>query len=509
MFVRKKHNTSGSVSVQIIDKSEGKYKVVQTIGSSKDPDEIEKLYTKAYYRIPEILKQRSFDFLEAEDQATINALEGLNNLNIHVLGPEFIFGTLFDRIGFNRIKNELFRHLVITRLVYPGSKLKTIDYLQRYKGIRIDKHKIYRFLDTFYNTHKNTAEQIAFEYTKHVLGNCISVVFYDLTTLYFEAEDEDDLRIIGFNKDGKFQKPQIFLGLTVGRYGYPISYDVFRGNTYEGHTLLPALDKIQKKYDLGKPIVIADAALLSADNLEILAKNGYRYIIGARIKSEKKEIKAEILEQAKGIKDGDSFVIKKPDGVRLVVTYSDKRARKDAHNRERGIRRLHKRIKTGKLTKEAINNRGYNKFLTLTGKVIITIDEDKIRADQKWDGLKGYMTNTRLSSKTIAENYGHLWQIEKAFRISKTDLKVRPIFHYRQRRIEAHICIAFVAYTIYKELERLLYKCNAPFSAQRAIELTQNMYEVSCTLPKSQKEVSRILEMSNEQNILWKIIRNS
>ena len=109
-------------------------------------------------------------------------------------------------------------------------------------------------------------------------------------------------------------------------------------------------------------------------------------------------------------------------------------------------------MRSGKLSKEHINNRGYNKYLKLSGEVNITIDYEKYEADSVWDGLKGYVTNTSLSRKKVIENYSQLWQIEKAFRISKTDLRIRPIYHRLKNRIEAHICICFTAYTIYKEL---------------------------------------------------------
>ena len=195
------------------------------------------------------------------------------------------------------------------------------------------------------------------------------------------------------------------------------------------------MENIEKKYGFAKPIVVSDAALLTRKNLENLAKEKYQFIIGARIRNESNKIKREILKRAKGIHNGKGFSMRKPDGTRLIVTYSDKRQKKDVHNRKRGLLKLRQRVKSGKLTKESINNRGYNKFLMLKGEIKVVIDADKIKEDQLWDGLKGYITNTELSLKHIVENYRHLWQIEKAFRMSKTDLKIRPIYHYRKKRI--------------------------------------------------------------------------
>jgi hypothetical protein len=270
MFVRKLRNRSGSISVQIISKEGGKYRVVKTVGTSKDPDEIAKLVIEAKNQINYPDNQTSLFPILSEADATIeNFLGDMSNAQVHTIGPELIFGKLFDRLGFNVIKEKLFRHIVIARLAYPSSKLKTVDYLCRYQGIQMEVVTVYRFLDRLRDKYKETVECIAYEHTKRILKT-ISVVFYDMTTLYFETEDEDDLRKIGFSKDGKFQCPQIMLGLLVGQNGYPIGYDIFEGNVFEGKTILPTLENAQKKFGLGKPVVIADAALLSKQNLKNL-----------------------------------------------------------------------------------------------------------------------------------------------------------------------------------------------------------------------------------------------
>ena len=168
--------------------------------------------------------------------------------------------------------------------------------------------------------------------------------------------------------------------------------------------------------------------------------------------------------------------------------------------------RLEKKIKAGKLTKSAINNKGYNKYLKLTGEVEITIDYNKYQQDNVWDGLKGYVTNTKLTDKEVLENYRHLWHIEKAFRMSKTDLRIRPIYHRLQRRIEAHICISFTAYCIYKELERVLKEEKSAISLRQAAELTHNIYQIRYTLPESKLEKSITLKMDKMQTELCQII---
>lgn len=503
MFIRKLKNRSGSISVQIISKSGGKYKVVKTIGCGRTEQEIQKLEYLGKQELERLSMQPKL-FISETDTIIDNIFAALSNSSIRVVGPELIFGKIYDKIGFNKIEEKLFRHLVISRLAFPLSKLKTIEYLYRYQSVSLNIDTVYRFLDKLNNQLKNEVEQIAFNHTKKVLYGNISVVFYDMTTLYFEASDEDDLRKTGFSKDGKHSNPQIFLGLLVGLGGYAIGYDIFEGNTYEGHTLIPFLEKISQKFNLDKPVVVADSGLLSKDNIVALQQQEYQYILGARIKNEPKQIKEKILEAK--LKNGQIQKIKKDENSRLIISYSDKRAKKDTHNRERGLKRLEKRIRSGKLTKSNINNRGYNKYLKLEGEVSIEIDYDTFEKDKQWDGLKGYVTNAKLSDKAIIESYSNLWHIEKAFRMSKTDLRIRPIYHRLKRRIEAHICISFTAYCIYKELERILYKEKSNLSLEKAKEHTHNMYEITYTLPESKHTKSKLLKMDDEQAELYQIV---
>ncbi|MGQ1788539.1 MULTISPECIES: IS1634 family transposase [unclassified Saccharicrinis] len=503
MFIRKKPNRSGSVSVQVIQKVKGVNRVIKSIGCATTQQNIDKLVDVGYQEIEKITGQSNL-FLSDKDSNTEEALLNISNSDIRTVGPEMVFGKIYNHIGFNQIEEELFRHLVISRLAFPLSKLKTVDYIYRYQGIHLSVDKIYRFLDKLHDKLKDQVEQIAFTHTLKVLGGNLSVVFYDMTTLYFEASDEDDLRKTGFSKDGKHQKPQIFLGLLVGLGGYAIGYEIFEGNTYEGHTLIPFLEKISAKFNLAKPIVVADSGLLSKDNLAALESDGYEYILGARLKNEPDSIKQKILGLSLG--DGEVFCINKPDGKRLIISYSKKRAAKDQYNRTRGLTRLEKKVKSGKLTKSSLNNRGYNKYLTMLGDVTIEIDYEKFEQDAKWDGLKGYVTNTKLKEEEVINNYGNLWHIERAFRMSKTDLRIRPIYHRLRNRIEAHICISFTAYAIYKELERILALEDTELSIRKAAEITHNMYQITYTLPDSKQTRSTLLKMDTEQEELYEII---
>ena len=504
MFLREKKNKSGSISIQIIQKLRGRYKVLQTIGSGRSEQEVVRLTYLGKQEIERLSNQPGLFVLENDLQIE-QMFSNLSNASIRTVGPEIIFGKLYDTIGFNSINEELFRHLVIARIAYPLSKLKTVDYLYRYQGITLDITAVYRFLDKLNDSLKTQVERISYAHTLKILKGEISVVFYDMTTLYFEAEDEDDLRKTGFSKDGKHSNPQIFLGLLVGTGGYAIGYDIYEGNIFEGHTLVPFIEKISTKFDLNKPIIVADAGLLSTDNIKALESKGYEYILGARIKNEPDKIKKQIFEHK--LSNGQTICINKSEKTRLIVAFSNKRAAKDQHNRNRGLQRLEKQIKVGKLTKSNINNRGYNKYLKMEGEISIQIDYEKFNTDAIWDGLKGYITNTRLTNEEVIENYKSLWNIERAFRMSKTDLRIRPIYHRLRTRIEAHICISFTAYAIYKELERLLKQSKSTLSIKRSVEITQNMYQITYMLPQSKHIKSNLMKMDDEQTELYNIIK--
>ncbi|WP_457745340.1 IS1634 family transposase [Sulfurimonas sp.] len=480
MYVRKKKNSSGSVSIQIIKKVNGKSKVVESIGCSKDPNEIERLFKKAKERIKE-LEPTLFDSIEQKDKKL--KFLSISNEQVIPIGDELFFGKIFDRIISKKTifqsvykksdKHELFKALVISRILYPGSKLYLSDYLFHFKKKEISDEAIYRLVDSIYKGEiKQRVEEAVYQDTLAKIDNNLIVSFYDVTTLFFESESEDDLRRIGFSKEGKLARPQIQLGLFTTLQGYPLSYEVYHGKKYEGHTLLEALQNFQKRFKLKhNPIVVADRGMLNDANIAYLENNGYRYILGAKIKMLPNSIKEKIINLT-FIDDSTTHEIEIDKIVkytqenqkyslnihqRLILTYSSKRAKKDKRLREKALERLKAKIEySTNFTKKDLKLSHYAKYLDITDdcKVEFKLNHNKVLQDSKLDGLKGYITNdTTLSHQDIIEHYQNLWHIEKAFRISKTDLQIRPIHHRLETRIKAHILICFVAYAIYKEFE--------------------------------------------------------
>ena len=523
MFVEKKLNKSGSTSVRIMRKVHGKRKCVKVMGCSSDVDEIGLLVKRGNRWIEE--HQRSVPLFEFDDEAVAydKVLASLRQSQLRLVGPELVYGTLFDRIGYDRVKTSndaLFRALVVTRLYHPGSKLRTAEYMERFMHQSYSSDAIYRFLDELCTRDKTAeqvreakdesigvkwqVEQVAFEHTKAVMGGQVTVAFYDTSTLYFESQ-EDDVRVPGYSKDGKNENPQVVLGLLVGTGGNPIGYELHKGNQYEGTTLLPIVKKLEKRFNLSHPIVVADSGLLSAKNIEQLEEEGYKYIIGARVRSMSKADKEAVLKLA--LKDGEMTSLTIKD-IRHVISMSAKRAKKDARDREKGIKRLEKRFANGKITKASVNNRGYNRFLTLQGETTVTIDQDKIAEDARLDGLKGYVTNSKIKDKEIVENYRNLSFIERAFRMNKTDLAIRPIYHRLFNRIEAHVCICFTAYTILLELERTLAKTadrknkKPGITIYRAKFLAESLYEIEYVNPYNGKNMSVMLRTDYDEEVV-------
>lgn len=452
MFVRERKNKSGSTSFQIVDKTGGKYCMVEHIGTGSTLQENKSLRQKAQTRILEIRESFQIPLISDDALTSQQVMSRLDHVSSVHIGYWDIFGNTFEDIGFdNVLRNDLFKLLVIARIAYPKSKRKTARWIQEKLDRTVSADKIYRFMDSLSFAVRENLSKVSYEYARSQLGDEINVVFFDATTLHYESFDEDDFRKLGFSKVGKFNQPQILIALIVTKDGLPVWYESFPGNKFEGHILLPVLRRFQHRNNIENIVVVADSGMLSKKNMDALNKEGYKYIVGARIKNKDGETKAHILNRD-NYKD-DVLVIKEGK-TKLVVSYSQDRAKQDACNRDRSIQRIKKRLVSKSITKSMIGNQGARKFLKLDGDTRIHLDFDKIDQAKKWDGLKGVVTNDlKLSPKRILERYKDLWLVEKAFRVSKSDLLVRPIYHFKKERIKAHLAIVFAALTVSRVLE--------------------------------------------------------
>lgn len=501
MFVRRKANKSGSYSVQVVEKRYGRYVVVRSFGASKDEDALKRMEHSASEFIASYNGQGVLDFQNSG--AVTSAAIFSSIASIVQDGPYRILNRVYDGIGFGALGDETLRQLVVSRVCQPMSKLATVDYLRRYCGHDVDINKLYRYMDKLDESMRDKVQQVSVEHTTRILGGRIGLVFYDVTTLYFESSKEDGLRATGFSKDGKTAETQIVLGLLVSIDGYPLAYSIFNGSQYEGRTMIPVIDDFVRRFSLTDFIIVADSGLLTRKNIDLLKAAGYKFILGGRIKKECSQVLDWVMSLDKVEERLNETVVNTDE--RIIVSYSAKRAAKDAHNRDKGIQRLRKAYSSGKVTKQNINRRGYNKFLVIENDVAVNIDQDKIAEDARWDGLKSYVTNTSLPAAEVIRQYHGLWVVERAFRISKGTLETRPIFHFTERRIEAHICICFMAYKVYKELERILGILNIKLSVDKVMDIAKTISTVAIHTPDGKTE-RQVMLLTNEQRLLAPLI---
>jgi transposase len=504
MFIRKKKNRSGTTSVVVVNKSNGIFREIKTIGVGKDDADVESLYQQgkkwisAYFGEQDIFEIHDKEI--EEKQVTEYLLSNVENILLN--GVQLILNQAFGLTGFDAIEDDIFRQLVVARLSQPMSKSATVEYLKSHFDEDAQLHRIYRYLDKLHDTQQEKLQQISVEHTRRILGGKIGLMFYDVTTLYFETDYGDELRETGFSKDGKHSQPQIVLGLLVSKDGYPLSYSIFNGSQYEGRTMLPVVEDFINRFKLEDFVVVADSGLMSQKNVELLEAGNYKYIIGARIKNESSVMKDWILSLEK---QNGAFYETAKGNARLIVGYSENRAKKDQYNRDKGVKRLEKAYKSGKITKENINKRGYNKFLIISDNVKAAISPAKIIEDQKWDGLKGYLTNTNLPANEVYEQYSGLWSVERAFRITKGTLDMRPMFHFTPKRIEAHVCICFAAYKVYKELERILKISNINLSVDKVLSIAETITTIKINLPISGNTMTKTMLLTKKHQAIARL----
>lgn len=607
-------------------------RLVEHIGTTRDSDHLALLRVKAAERLAMLRPQASlFDTLSAPGNMTSPAPYTPRV----ILGNQFAYGLwqvmggLYDRIG---LPDGLLKYLVLARIALPKSKLATARYLKDTLQCATSPSAIYRYMDTLSkDTLLRQLVAYAQSQARQRTGRAIAVVFYDVTTLYFEADDEDEdtvisqaatgplaadvnretagsmagqntdesennlsmttsrsskakddgtepngaaqtiagLRKKGYSKDHRADLPQIVIGLTVDGNGFPLDFRVYEGNTYEGHTLLDGIAAVRRnlQLDAAQLTVVADAGMLSAANLDDLDKQGYTYIVGARIRSLDAALTNRMTAwdyRTKGPLDTTVH------GRRLVVTYSDKRAKRNRLNRERLIRALQARLDRGQVVKkskyvildmattEALTDdsqlpmpqpvhtpwqhpaplprdaktrtpaaKATNGRTPSTGvaddtgsqtggspgnrsdqsrpsskpKLTGRLDHDRLAAEARLDGLKGYVTNTPLPPAELVGRYTELWHVEQSFRMSKTDLRARPAYHHKRQRIIAHLVICVCSLAVLREFERAVKDSTLTFGLSRALEqlLAIRSYEIA--LPNNQT-LTAYSQLSEDQERL-------
>ncbi len=443
LYIRVVPTASQAQAVQLVYYRNRKRIVFKHIGTGRTEDEIASLKLIAQDIIDNYAP--SMPFFEEFKFNNILHLDKCEFLGVYYTFFYEVISKLLDRIGLSAIKKHLLLDLVIIRIFEPGSKLRSIELLEQNFGIRHRRQSYYESAPKWLDF-KVKAEKIAVEFAKSHYSFDFDLLFYDVTTLYFETFKEDDLRKNGFSKDNKSQQPQILVALLVTREGFPIAYEVFSGNTFEGHTIILVVKDFIIRNQVNNFTVVADAAMISKENIQQLTENKINYIVGARLGNISDRL-FQTIDKHIIREDGKSIRIKTDNGY-LICSYSTVRYRKDKYEME-------KQIEKAKLIIENPTKNKKLKFTKTTGQGI-ELNQKLIDKTRKILGIKGYYTNLNeniLDNKAIIERYHDLFKIEQAFRISKHDLETRPVFHFKEDPIKLHILICFMALIVSRHIE--------------------------------------------------------
>ena len=617
MFVRIKGTpNSPRKSVQIVENfrvvDKVKQRIVKHIGIAADDAELEELKSLAnsikikleldqqlpLYTVDELEKLQKSSKITIEntktiiqsinpqesnslglfDEAKLNRDEyNVNLLDIQeedriIKGIHDIYGKLYDELGFNKVlanparnvaSTNALKEMVLARVANPDSKRGSVLNLEENFGVKLDLNSVYKMMDKLGDKEVLKLNKLVYGKTKELFKDKIDIVYFDATTLYFESFSEDEFKKSGYSKDNKFNQPQVVLALLVTKSGLPIGYKAFSGDTFDGHTILPALKEIQEHYDIDKVVFVADSGMFSKENLaefdkihnpflfkhtlykwssstskkltlkdyqkqfiEFNKNSNITYIVGARIKNMPKKLKEQILDMSKYKVINATFKVAtfEYEGKKLLVSYSTKRAAKDKYEREKGIQKLRDKLKKNKSVKTHLSNQGYKKYLQLEESsepsenkekksscdISITLNEEKIKEDSIWDGLKGIITNnTNLTDEELIHQYSNLWLVEESFRITKHDLKIRPIYHWKPNRVKAHLAISFMAYTLVRHLE---YRVRLQYIKLSPEKIRQILLSIQVSIlydTKTKKRFAMPSKISGDAKKIYKLMEVS
>jgi transposase len=405
-----------------------------------------------------------------------------------ILGPLLILERMFDQLGINdALKSICDEHprlgldlkrivftLVASRFVRPGSKLKVFEHLVKklYPEMvcsDLQLHQIYRTLDLLFQS-KEKIEQALYWHNRDLLSMEVDVVLYDLTTLRFESVREDlgTLCRFGYSKEKRSDCTQVVFGLLLDTEGRPLGFEVYPGNTFEGHTLKNIVEKMRKKFKVRRFIFVADRGLFSAENLKDLrgtdSKDVGEYIVGMKLGVfRKRHDEFYDLSRFTWLSDELAIYETTHDGDRCIITWSKVRAQRDQKTRADIVVKIQKKLSAKKTTaKTFVSNKNYQKYVIgLSNGEKPKLNDKAIAAEAKKDGFFGILTNVKnFTAQEAVINYKQLWIIEDAFGELKGNLKARPVFHWTDDRIVGHLTLCFLAYLCEAELTIALREKN-------------------------------------------------
>lgn len=524
MFLKKsfsKNHTYLSLVQSYRENGVVKHKTVINLGrldKLEENDQLKRL-TKSFERL-----------CKSEKKFTLSDLEELTRIN---WGAERVYRKLWDKFELNNIIQKILQNKsikfnvaevifleVVSRLIDPCSKLSLYETQSYFHGIKdVPLHNFYRVLD-FLCDAKEELEEELFLKNRKLFNMSIDLIFYDVTTLYFESTKSDDLKNFGYSKDCKFGEVQVVLGLMIDIEGRPIGFNVFPGNTFEGKTLEIALKKLKERFSIREVVIVADRGINNKLNLKKIRDSGFHYIVGSRLRTLEKHIKEEVLDESayhnlyfnekdtvdyRVLDYQNKYRFKDDNGTvkcgildeSLICTFSSKRAKKDRADRERLILKAKDMLKNNS---NCDSHRGAKKYIKMEGRGKSRLDLDKIKLDEKWDGYYGIQSSKKdLDIKTVLDTYNRLWKIEESFRVLKTNLETRPMFHWTPKRIQGHLVLCFISFMLQRTLEIMLANKGVSTSLEKTRNAIDKM-QASLILLDGEKYLlrSNITGLSND-----------
>lgn len=471
--IRTTKTASGSTAIQVVSYEKHLTRVIKHIGSAKTQEELEVLRLAAEHYV--IKNEPQLSLFKKTPSSPVVLLDQIEVIQVSQRFARSILLAVLKQCHLDLL-DTLYLDLVIMRIIEPGSKLRSIELIQRYFNVSYTQY-VYTQLPKLLKQ-QMMIEEAAIKTAKS-FDSTFTLLLYDVTTLYFETHKPDDeLQARGFSKDDKSKQPQIVIGLLVTQQGFPLIHEVFKGNRFEGHTMLAVIEKFQAMHKTEKPIIVADAAMLSQENRKNLEERGYQYIVGARLshaKSTLLETISKTLPKQDGAMGRVSYSDEKCD---IVFAYSEARYKKDH-------REMQKQIEKAKLF-IAKNESGRRIKFIKKEKASYLFDEALRQKTEILLGIKGYCTNIPenvLSNEAIISHYHSLWRVEQAFRMSKSDLRARPIFHHTHDAIKAHVLICFMALMVGKYIE-----IKTGYSLRKMRDLLWQVQEVYLYDPMTKQE---------------------
>jgi transposase len=443
--IRTTKTSSGATAIQIVRYKNRRRIIVLHIGSAHTDSEVLILKQTAAVWIEK--KIRQLNLLPHKPATSLIPIDKCIFLGVRYSFIYEILSELFDKFHYDLFSSQLLSDLALIRIIEPASKLHSLELLEEYFGIQHSRYELYRQISLMIDLKDQVEVKVTAIAKKHFSFD-FSLVFYDVTTLYFEAFGEDELRKPGFSKDGKSAQPQILIGLVVTKEGFPVAYEVFEGNKFEGKTIVPVIQSFQKRHNIKQLTVVADAGMISADNIANLKSNGLNYIVGARTANLPLALIKDISSKL-GKKDGADLRLETGLGS-LICSFSQVRYNKDKREMEKQIKKAQALLnEPGKIKR--------TKFLknNATGQTSLELNDALIEKTKSLLGVKGYYTNLEdeIDNQAVIAQYHNLWHVEQAFRIAKSDLQTRPIYHFKKETVEAHILICFMALAVCKYME--------------------------------------------------------